>query len=219
MNLVIKRLFDIFISITLIIIFIPIWVLLIVSAIIVQKNFNIFYSDIRIFKNLNKYKIYKFRTMVDDANKIIDINKESKMGNDFKNTSLDSNLFTPFGKFLERFQLNETLQFYLILIGRMSFVGNRPLPINIYDHLNNNFKNIKNIFSSPSGLTGLSQIVGKRNISTIERINLENEYCRIYSEGINLLKIDMIIIFLTVKVLLTNKYIDKKNIISLIKKY
>ena len=219
MNKVLKRFFDIFLSIFLIIIFSPIWLLLIILSLFFKRNFKVFYSDTRIFQNLKEHKTIKFRTMVDNSNDIIDIKKESLAGNYFKNISLNSNLFTPFGKFLERFQLNETLQFFLILVGKMSFVGNRPLPLNIYNNLRQNFQNVEKIYSSPAGLTGPSQIIGKRYLSTKERILIENLYCDMYLLDKKILKVDLIIIFLTLRLIIFNKYANKKYMLKLLKKY
>ena len=216
MNKKLKRLFDIFFSFLLIIFFIPIWIILAIASIIYDKNIQIFYSDLRIFQNLQLYRTIKFRTMSKNANQIINMDDESKKGNHFKNMPLNSNLFTPFGKFLERYQLNETLQFLLIFVGKMSFVGNRPLPINIYDNLKKNFDNVDKIYSCPCGLTGASQVIGKRYLTAKERIFIETLYAELYYSSRKLLKIDFIIIFLTLRLIFSNKYASKEYVINLL---
>ena len=203
-----KRVFDIIFSILLIIPLIPIWIIIAILSIIINFDLNFLYSDTRVFENQKKFKTLKFRTMQKNANQIINIDKESRKGNFYKNTPLTSNLFTPFGKFLERFQLNETLQILLILNGNMSFVGNRPLPLNIYENLLLNFKNANKIYDAPAGLTGASQIIGKHNLSTEKRINIEILYCKLYQTNKKLILIDIIIILLTIKVIITNKYVS-----------
>ena len=203
-----KRVFDIIFSILLIIPLIPIWIIIAILSIISNFDLNFLYSDTRVFENQKKFKTLKFRTMQKNANQKINIDKESRKGNFYKNTPLTSNLFTPFGKFLERFQLNETLQILLILNGNMSFVGNRPLPLNIYENLLLNFKNANKIYDAPAGLTGASQIIGKHNLSTEKRINIEILYCKLYQTNKKLILIDIIIILLTIKVIITNKYVS-----------
>ena len=213
-----KRIIDIIFSILLIIPLIPIWIVIAILSIIINFDLNILYSDIRVFQNQKKYKTIKFRTMQKNANELIDINKESNKGNFYKNTPLSSDLFTPFGKFLERYQLNETLQILLVLNGNMSFVGNIPLPLNIYENLLKNFKNAHNIYDAPAGLTGASQIIGKHNLSTEKRIKIEILYCKLYQKNKKLILVDMIILLLTIKIVFLNKYVSYEFVEKLLSK-
>lgn len=110
----IKRIFDIIFSIFGIIITLPIWVLVVI-LIKTDSSGPIFYKARRVGKNGKVFKMYKFRTMVENADKL---GGPSTAGDDIR--------LTKTGKFLKRFQLDELPQFINILKGEMSFVGPRP---------------------------------------------------------------------------------------------
>ena len=93
------------------------WPLLAVAAVLIwiESPGPVFYRGIRTGKNSNPFKIYKFRTMVVDA---------EKMGG--PSTALNDPRLTSVGKFLRKYKLDELPQLINILIGDMSFVGPRP---------------------------------------------------------------------------------------------
>ena len=113
-ELKIKRLFDIFFSLVLIIILLPIF--LVLSLIIVlDSGVPVFYLQSRVTKNLKNFNIIKFRTMVNNADKI----------GSLVTTDNDCRI-TRIGKLLRKFRLDELPQLFNILGGSMSFVGTRP---------------------------------------------------------------------------------------------
>lgn len=113
-SLVLKRIFDIIMSLILIIILLP---LLIILAILIKKDSKgeIIYKSTRITQYNKEFQIYKFRTMVKDADKI---GSQVTVGND--------NRITKIGKTLRKYRLDEIPQLFNILKGDMSFVGTRP---------------------------------------------------------------------------------------------
>ena len=113
-SLLFKRIFDIIFSILiLLILFIPI--IIISIAIIIDSNGSVFYRQERVTKYGKKFRIFKFRTMVTNADKIgtlVTVKSDARI--------------TKVGKFLRKYRLDEFPQIFNILIGDMSFVGTRP---------------------------------------------------------------------------------------------
>lgn len=109
-----KRLFDIFFSLNLLIIFSPFFILI---ALIVWLHDRgpVFYKAPRVGRYGKSFRMYKFRTMVVNADKI----------GASSTTSSDSRI-TPVGKFLRKYKLDELPQMFNVLGGSMSVVGPRP---------------------------------------------------------------------------------------------
>ena len=109
-----KRLFDLFFSLIGVIILSP---LLLVLAILIKTSSPgpVFYRGIRAGKNGKNFKIFKFRTMV--------VNAEKMSG---PSTALDDPRLTRIGKFLRKWKLDELPQLFNVIKGDMSLVGPRP---------------------------------------------------------------------------------------------
>ncbi|MDP2363235.1 MAG: sugar transferase [Ignavibacteria bacterium] len=109
-----KRFFDIVLSLIGLVLFSP---LLIIIAILVKLSSQgqVFFKGERVGKNGKLFKMFKFRTMVVNAD---------KLGG--PSTPIDDHRLTKIGKFLKRFQLDELPQLINVLKGEMSFVGPRP---------------------------------------------------------------------------------------------
>ena len=119
----------------------------------------------------------------------------------FLNTPPDSPLYTPIGRMIERLSLTETPQVLLVLAGRMSLVGNRPLPANVIAVLSERYTNVEARFATPAGMTGPVQLVGRSEISDYERLNLEANYCRLARDAYRW-RLDFVILLYTVLVAL-----------------
>lgn len=113
-SLILKRLFDVIMSLILILILSP--VLIIISIIIKKEDGgSVFYRQVRITQYGKEFKIFKFRTMVEGADKIgslVTRNEDSRI--------------TRVGRTLRKYRLDELPQLFNILIGEMTFVGTRP---------------------------------------------------------------------------------------------
>lgn len=113
-SLAIKRIFDIIFSLLLLILLLPVLVLLAIAIKIDSKG-PVFYRQERITKNVKSFRIFKFRTMVQNADKIGSL---VTVGNDSRITRI--------GKVIRKIRFDELPQLINILKGEMSFVGTRP---------------------------------------------------------------------------------------------
>jgi len=109
-----KRFFDFIISLIALIIFSPLFLIL---GILIKRDSKgpVFYRQVRIGKNGKPFRIFKFRTMVNNAEKIGP-----------SSTKEDDVRITKLGKFIRRYNLDELAQFINVLKGEMSIVGPRP---------------------------------------------------------------------------------------------
>ena len=113
-QLVLKRVFDFLFSLVLVIVLLP--VLLIISLLVViDSGFPVLFLQERITANGKKFKIFKFRTMINNADKIGSLV-----------TSHNDSRITRIGAVLRKLRLDELTQLFNILFGSMSFVGTRP---------------------------------------------------------------------------------------------
>lgn len=177
-----KRLIDIFISFTGIILIAPFLIIIAIIIKLTSKGPAVYKSQ-RAGQGFKVFGFYKFRTMVFDADKKVD---------DLKNQSAycsinGKNLFfkmendpriTKIGSFLRNTSLDELPQLFNVLKGDMSLVGNRPLPL--YEANSLTTGEWAERFMAPAGITGLWQISkrGKANMSNEERIFLDIDYAR-----------------------------------------
>ncbi|MCP5348414.1 MAG: sugar transferase [Gammaproteobacteria bacterium] len=142
--------------------------------------------------------VTKFRTMVRNAAEICNRdNSPIENGIRFLNIPSSSPLYTPVGRLIERATLTELPQLLQVLAGKMTLVGNRPLPENVVNSLASVYSNVEERFYVPAGLTGPAQLVGRDTLSDSERLGLEAAYCRIASSG-NTWQLDFMILYYTV---------------------
>lgn len=113
-SLILKRLFDILASLILLIILSPLFIIFSIMIKLDSKD-PIMFKQNRVTENGRIFKIFKFRTMVENADK-----------NGSQVTVKNDDRVTKIGKFLRKFRLDEIPQLINILIGDMSFVGTRP---------------------------------------------------------------------------------------------
>lgn len=161
----IKRLIDIILSIIMIIVFMPL--MLIVSIMIkIDSEGTIIFKQLRVGKNGEAFNIFKFRTMIVNA---------EKMG-----TGLDSyendNRVTKIGRFLRNSSIDELPQLFNILIGDMSFIGPRP-PVTYHPYRYEDYPpSAKRRFEVKPGVTGWAQINGRNELSWDEKFKYDLFY-------------------------------------------
>ena len=199
--LFIKRLFDVVISTTGIIFMIFLIPIVKIMNIINKDDGKIFFTQDRIGKNGKIFKIYKFRSMVDNTDekleKILEMDKQTKEEYMVNKKLRNDPRVTKTGEFLRKTSLDELPQFINILKNEMSLIGNRPyLLIEKEDMMD--FYN--DIVKTKPGLTGYWQVNGRNNTTFKERLELESFYSNNYS-----LKMDTKIFFKTFGVILLKK--------------
>jgi exopolysaccharide biosynthesis polyprenyl glycosylphosphotransferase len=134
----------------------------------------VFFMQERIGLNKRRFKIFKFRTMVVDAEKLItklEANNEID-GPAFK--MKDDPRITPVGRFLRKSSIDELPQLLNVIEGSMSLVGPRPLPERDFEGFNEDWQRRR--FSIKPGITCLWQIGGRSNVSFLEWMKLDLKY-------------------------------------------
>jgi lipopolysaccharide/colanic/teichoic acid biosynthesis glycosyltransferase len=187
-----KRMIDMFISGSMLLVFSPI-MLAIVIAIKLGSKGPIIYKSKRVGTGYKVFNFYKFRSMRTDADKmLVELSTQNQYANDDGGTKAafvkikDDPRVTKLGNFLRNSSLDELPQLFNILLGDMSLVGNRPLPVYEAEMLTSNDWSMR--FLGPAGLTGLWQITkrGKLDMSERERKELDNFYAQNYSFWLDL---------------------------------
>lgn len=171
--LIIKRFFDIILSLIGLIILSPIF-LIIAIIIKIDSKGPVFFKHKRIGKNGKMIGVYKFRSMVTNAEELIKKFTPEQKAEYEKNFKLDNDpRITKVGKFLRKSSLDELPQLINILIGNMSIVGPRPIVTGEIDK----YGDQKDKFLSMTpGLTGYWQASGRSDVEYDERIRMELYY-------------------------------------------
>ena len=183
----IKRTIDIIVGIIGCILLIPLTVVVKIINTVNKEEGTIFYVQKRIGKNGKEFKLYKYRTMVKQADrklrKLLKENEELRIEYETNKKMKNDPRITKAGKILRKTSLDEFPQFINILKGEMSLVGNRPYLIREKKDMG---KYYKYIVKTKPGLTGLWQTSGRSNISFKERLEIEKEYSEKYSMMLDL---------------------------------
>ncbi|NMF62092.1 exopolysaccharide biosynthesis polyprenyl glycosylphosphotransferase [Brasilonema octagenarum] len=191
----VKRSFDLCCSIILLLILSPVFALIALLIKLDSPGPILFRQD-RIGLHCKKFQICKFRTMVTDAEKMqkaLETNNEIKDGVLFK--MKDDPRITKVGKFLRRYSLDELPQLLNVLLGQMSLVGPRPLPLRDVDKFQTGHFIRQEVLP---GITGWWQVSGRSNIDNFEdAVKLDLSYIENWS-----IWLDVKILFKTVLVVL-----------------
>lgn len=163
--LVIKRATDILLSFLLIVVFfLPI--IVISFLVLATSGTPIFFNQERIGKNEKIFRLHKFRTMINDAEKLGVYSSDR----DFR--------LTKFGRFLRKTSLDELPQLFNVFVGEMSFIGPRPPLIYHPKRLEEYTKYQKQIFKVRPGMTGWAQVNGRRTVEWNKRFDLNVWYVK-----------------------------------------
>ena len=175
--LIIKRGLDILLGLIGLVILIPVTLLIKIAYLISGDTASIFYTRCRIGQYGKEFRMYKFRTMVPDADKLLEelLDQEKYRTEWERNQKLENDpRITPVGRFLRKTSLDEIPQVINILKGDMSVVGPRPLvPGELEKHNGLTLYN-----KVRPGLTGWWACNGRSNISYKERLELEYYYVK-----------------------------------------
>jgi hypothetical protein len=202
--MLLKRIFDIVVSLGLLLFFAPLFIL-VALAIKIESRGPIFYVSNRVGRHYKIFPMIKFRSMQDGADRYLsEITHLNMYGANHQPSSFVKIKNDPrvsgVGKFLRKTSIDEFPQLLNVLMGHMSIVGNRPLPLYEAERLLVN-EYVKR-FDAPAGITGLWQVVKKDNpeMDEEERIKLDIRY----SNELNLIK-DFWILIKTPSALLQNQ--------------
>ena len=181
-----KRLMDIIFALILIVIFSPVIVLVSIAIKLDSKGPVLADIPERVGKNGKTFKMYKFRSMIQNAHEILRHNpKYSNLFNEYKRGSYklkDDPRITKVGHFLRKHSLDEVPQLFNILKGDMSLVGPRAYyPDELRDQQKKYPKTrdaVKIVLSIKPGLTGYWQVSGRSEINFDKRIDMDAMYVR-----------------------------------------
>lgn len=195
----IKRAEDVLIASLMFVLFSPIF-LIAAIGIKCTDNGPVFYKQERLTKNGKKFMIYKFRTMIVDAEKtsgpVLATDKDPRV--------------LPIGKVLRATRLDELPQIVNILKGEMSVVGPRPERPDIAAEIEKDVPEFSYRLKVKSGLTGYAQVYGKYNTTFYDKLKLDLMYIRKYS-----LLLDLKLILMTPKIMFlkesTEGVVEGKN--------
>jgi exopolysaccharide production protein ExoY len=181
-----KRIIDIAGALTFFGVFGPLYVTVALS-IWLSGGGPIHYRQTRLGKDGKPFHVYKFRSMVANADQVLEeyLLKDSAARAEwdtFQKLNNDPRII-PIGKFIRRYSLDELPQFWNVLRGDMSLVGPRPCmerQRTLYGGAWAHYTAVR------PGLTGLWQVSGRNNLTFAQRVALDTEYVTSWSLGLDL---------------------------------
>ncbi|RHW04321.1 sugar transferase [Clostridiaceae bacterium OF09-1] len=185
---VMKRAMDVIISGCMLLVASP-FMLLTAIAIKMEDHGPALFKQERVTLNGRKFYIYKFRSMIVDAEK-----------NGAQFSSKNDSRITKVGKFIRATRLDELPQLLNILKGDMSIVGPRPERQQYIDEFCKETPEFIYRLKVKAGLTGYAQIYGKYNTTPLDKLKLDLMYIESYS-----VLLDIKLIFLTLKIMFTKE--------------
>jgi exopolysaccharide production protein ExoY len=160
----------------------------------------IFFKQLRIGKNGKLFYMYKFRSMIVNAEKILKEDKilyKKYISNNYKLEPHEDPRITKLGRFLRKTSLDELPQLFNVLIGNMSLTGPRPV---VQEELKEYKTHLNEFLSVKPGVTGYWQVCGRSEVGYPERVNLELYY--VYNQSIIF---DIKILIQTISIVLFKK--------------
>ncbi len=197
----VKRLFDILIALIGCLFLLPVIIIVKISYLLHKDFDSIFFRQKRIGKNGKEFNLYKFRSMVPNADEVLKellkndeaARKEYKVNKKLKNDPR----VTSMGKILRVTSLDELPQFINIFKGEMSLIGNRPYLPREKEDMGLYYNDI---IKTKPGLSGYWQVMGRSNTTFEERLKLEQYYSNNFG-----FRIDIKIFFKTFGVVIKHK--------------
>ena len=180
-----KRTMDVVLSFAAAVITLPFFAV-ISAAIKLTDGGPVFYKQVRLTKDRKEFEIYKFRTMIQNA--------EAESG--ARLASEKDPRILPVGRFLRATRLDELPQIYNILKGDMSIVGPRPERPELAAEIEAEIPEFRYRLKVKAGLTGYAQVYGKYNTTSYDKLKLDLTYIRNYS-----ILLDLKLIIMTPKIM------------------
>jgi exopolysaccharide biosynthesis polyprenyl glycosylphosphotransferase len=171
--LITKRALDIIISSVMLGLLAPVFVLVAIAIKLTSPGPAFFLQE-RIGLNKRRFSVYKFRTMVPNAEKLMPklVTRNEVSGPVFK--IKNDPRITPIGRLLRRTSIDELPQLVNVLKGEMSLVGPRPLPVRDYEGFNQDWQRRR--FSVKPGITCLWQVNGRSDVPFDRWMLLDLQY-------------------------------------------
>ncbi|MBO5163768.1 MAG: sugar transferase [Ruminococcus sp.] len=181
-----KRVFDIIFSLVCLILLSP-FMLAAAVAVKLYDGGTVFYKQKRLTIGGKVFNIYKFRSMIADAEKV----GGAQLASD------DDPRITPVGRFLRKIRMDELPQLLNILKGEMSVVGPRPERPELSELYKKEMPEFEFRLKVKAGLTGYAQVTGVYDTSPYDKLKMDLMYIENYS-----FRMDLQIILMTVKTML-----------------
>lgn len=177
------------------------FVVVIAALVRLDSRGKAFYGHERIGRNGRKFKVWKFRTMVENSDEVLaaylEHNPEMREEWDQAHKLKEDPRVTRVGRWLRKFSLDELPQIWNVLVGEMSLVGPRPIVDEEVSQYGNRYKSY--LLVKP-GLSGLWQVSGRNDLDYATRVRLDDYYVRNWS-----IWFDLYILSRTPAVMLTGK--------------
>ncbi len=183
-----KRLIDIILAVILMVLFLPFWILVPI-AIYIDSGLPIFFRHARVGKNGKKFYLYKFRSMIKNADDILH-KHDSKLLEKFKNgdwkiKAKDDPRITWLGRILRALTIDEFPQLINVLKGDMSMIGPRAYVKRELEEQTKKYpqtkKYMRDILSIKPGITGVWQTSGRNEIPFSRRAEIDATYAKSYN--------------------------------------
>jgi exopolysaccharide biosynthesis polyprenyl glycosylphosphotransferase len=171
--LAIKRSLDVAVSTVLLMLLLPLLLAVAIAIKLTSKGPVLFLQE-RIGLNKRRFNIYKFRTMIPNAEKLMrELEGRNEVSGPVFKIKNDPRI-TPIGRFLRRSSIDELPQLMNVLKGDMSLVGPRPLPVRDYEGFSADWQRRR--FSVRPGITCLWQVNGRSTVSFDQWMMLDLKY-------------------------------------------
>jgi len=177
-QLVAKRIMDVIVSLSFLILLSP-FLLLVALAIKIDSRGPVFVRQERVGLNRRRFYVLKFRTMVEQADKTQESLEELNEADGPVFKIRKDPRVTRLGRFLRQFSIDEFPQLINVLRGEMSLVGPRPLPLRDVKLIDTQWH--KRRFSVKPGLTCLWQVNGRSDLSFERWVRMDLEYIDTWS--------------------------------------
>ncbi|MED5073449.1 sugar transferase [Anoxybacillus geothermalis] len=160
----------------------PLFLIISIFYLFGESKGPIFFKQVRVGKNGKRFHIYKFRSMIVNAEEKLKADKElyeKYVRNNYKLEPHEDPRITNLGRFLRKTSLDEIPQLINVLKGEMSLVGPRPV---VVEELREYGNRVNEFLSVKPGMTGYWAVSGRSDVDYPERVNLELYY--VYNQSL-----------------------------------